>query len=361
MTTTATTTPAVRYECPACEQQYAPTEAWRCCCGRPLEFVDRPELSDELDRTRGVWAGGLPPVGPRARLGAGWTPLVAGPHTAVSYKLEGVNPTGSFKDRGAAVTISLADALGVDRVCEDSSGNAGTAIATYAARAGIDAEIYVPADADSGKLRAIERTGAKLVRVEGSRQQATAACHDAVAAGRGWYASHAWQPAFLTGTASIAGEIYAQLGGVPDAVVVPTGHGTLLLGLYRGFQALQAAGKTADADIGTDTLPRLYAAQAAGTAPVVAAHHDSNAAAGDNDLADGIQVREPAREKQIRAAVTNTDGTALAIGADATRRHRDRLHKAGSASSRPVRSLRRRWLLSATAARSALRSRLSYR
>lgn len=320
----STTTPAVEHECPACGRQYAPTEAWRCRCGHPLEFTDHPELSDELDRKRGVWAGGLPPVGPRVRLGAGWTPLVEGPDAAVSYKLEGVSPTGSFKDRGAAVTISLAAALGVERVCEDSSGNAGTAIATYAARAGIDAEIYVPADATDGKLRAIERTGAELVRIEGSRQQVAAACQDAVAAGRGWYASHAWQPAFLAGTASIAGEIYTQAGSVPDAVVVPTGHGTLLLGLYRGFRALQAAGTTE-----ADTLPRLYAAQAAGTAPVVAAEHGGSAAAGDNGLADGIQVREPARGGQIRAAVTDTGGTALAIGADATRRHHDRLHGAG--------------------------------
>ncbi|PSP46868.1 hypothetical protein BRC69_02320, partial [Halobacteriales archaeon QH_6_66_25] len=123
------------------------------------------------------------PVDRRVTLGEGWTPLVDAPDWNAAFKLESLFPTGSFKDRGAAVMLSLADALGVDRVLEDSSGNAGAAVATYAARAGIDAEIYVPADVKAAKLRAIERAGADVVRVEGDRQAVTDACVDAVADG----------------------------------------------------------------------------------------------------------------------------------------------------------------------------------
>jgi len=310
------------HECPACGRAYEPTEAWRCACGHPLEFAAELSITEPIDRDRGVWAGGLAPVERRVSLGEGWTPLLDGLEPDTTYKLESVTPTGSFKDRGAAVTVSLADALGAERVLEDSSGNAGTAIATYAARAGIDAEIYVPADAPEGKLRAIERTGAELVRVEGSRRAVTEACQEAVERGRGWYASHAWQPAFFAGTASIAVEIVDQLGGAPDAAVIPTGHGTLLLGAYRGFRALLAAGEI-------DSIPRLYAAQAAGAAPLVAARHGAAAARGDNEAADGIQVREPARGEQILAAVDETGGDALAVGAETTRRRLERLHHNG--------------------------------
>ena len=313
---------ASSHECPACGRQYDPTEAWRCACGHPLEFSTSLTVTEPLDRERGIWAGGLIPVPRRVSLGEGWTPLVEGLEEGVSYTLEYATPTGSFKDRGAAVTVSFADALGVDRLLEDSSGNAGTAIATYAARAGIDAEIYVPADAPEGKLRAIERTGATLVEIEGTRQAVTEVCQAAVADGRGWYASHAWQPAFLAGTASIAVEIVDQLGSAPDALVIPTGHGTLLLGAYRGFRALAAAGQI-------ETLPRLYGAQAAGTAPLVAARHGEAAARGTNDAADGIQVSEPARGEQILAAVRETGGDVLAVGAAATARHRRRLHRNG--------------------------------
>ena len=321
------------YECRDCGREYPLTAdaPWRCGCGHALDFVEPPRPDGEgasapsaLDRDRGLWSfADFLPVERRVTLGEGWTPLVDAPEWDAEFKLDYLFPTGSFKDRGAAVTLSLADALGVERVVEDSSGNAGHAIATYAARAGMDAEIFVPADAKPAKREAIERTGATAVGVEGTRGDVTDACIERVEAGGGWYASHAWQPAFFAGTATCALEVAAQRGwSVPDVVVTPLGHGTLFLGAYRGFRALREAGWT-------DGMPRLVGAQAAGAAPIVEAVRDPDAAAGDNDAADGIQIREPARRDQVLDAIEATGGDAVAIDAGTTRRTLGRLRERG--------------------------------
>jgi len=321
--------------CGDCGRTYADgaDAPWRCDCGHALDFADQPlpdsdEPPEALDRDRGLWA--FEPFLDTERavtLGEGWTPLVDAPEWDARFKLESIFPTGSFKDRGAALTVSRAAQAGVDRVVEDSSGNAGLAIATYAARAGIDAEIYVPADVKPGKLRAIERTGAAVKRVEGTRGDVTDACIEAVEAGDGWYASHAWNPAFFRGTATVALELAAQRDWTaPDAVVTPLGHGTLLLGAYRGFRALREAGWI-------DGLPTLLGAQATGAAPIAAALADgldeSDADTPSNAAADGIQIRDPARGDQLLAALRETGGGAVAVGPDATEREHDRLAQAG--------------------------------
>jgi threonine synthase len=198
----------------------------------------------------------------------------------------------------------------------------------------VPADIYVPADAKAAKLRAIERAGATAVRIDGDRRAVTDACIAAVDgesdAGSGndeqvYYASHAWDPAFYAGTATMAYELALQRDWtVPDAVVCPLGHGTMFLGAYRGFRALREAGWT-------DRLPRLLGAQAVGYAPVV----DALGGSADgrdhetNDLADGIRIREPARQDQLLDAVEATDGDAIAIGREAVETELARLHRAG--------------------------------
>jgi len=350
--------------CPECGTVYeaGPDEPWRCECGRPLDFVDEP-IPDgspppfsKLDTRRGLWTFfEFLPVTEQVTLGEGFTPLVDAPRWDAEFKLEYVFPTGSFKDRGATTTLSRAVELGVDTILEDSSGNAGAAIATYAARAGLDAEIYVPADVKQSKLMAIQRSGARPVRIEGDREAVTEACVDAVESGDGWYASHAWNPAFLAGTMTFAFEVAAQRDWtVPDSLVIPTGHGTLLLGAYRGFRALEAAGMI-------DGMPRLHAVQAAGYAPIVEAVDDAiegqpvdpegedESENGEdleealeilrdddgtdeeavNEIADGIQIREPVRKGEIVEAVEETDGTAIAVSGDAVELSLDRLHREG--------------------------------
>ena len=320
--------------CPSCGSTFA--DRWRCSCGAPLAFVDRP-LPDSshppdpatLDRDRGLWAfEEFLPVGREVTLGEGWTPLVSAPEWDAAFKLEYVFPTGSFKDRGAATTLSRAVELGVDTVVEDSSGNAGAAIATYAARAGLDARIYVPAGVKKSKLRAIERAGSTPVRIEGSREAVTEACIAAVEHGKGWYASHAWNPAFFAGTSTVAFEIAAQRDwSAPDAVVTPLGHGTLFLGAYRGFRALRDAGWI-------DRIPRLLGAQASGYAPIAEAVHGEDVDGGDgagetNEVADGIQIREPVQREAILEAVGATDGDVIALSEDAVERELDALHASG--------------------------------
>jgi threonine synthase len=340
--------------CPACGAEYV--DRWRCTCGHPLEFARQP-LPDgpapdpaSFDTREGLWSfQAFLPVEQQVSLGEGMTPLEDAPAWDAQFKLEYVFPTGSFKDRGATATLSRAVELGVDRVVEDSSGNAGAAIATYAARAGIDAEIYVPASVKQSKLRAIEAAGATPVRVEGSRQDVTDACVEAAVgedkgstgdgqpgedkgstgggqpgddgASGAWYASHAWNPAFFAGTATVAYETALQRDWeVPDAVVTPLGHGTLFLGAYRGFRALKAAGWT-------DSIPRMYGAQAAGYAPIAAELHGTDE--GTNDVADGIQIRDPVQKDAILAAIEETGGDAIALGEEPVADELQRLHGAG--------------------------------
>ncbi|MFA9426037.1 threonine synthase [Natronorubrum sp. A-ect3] len=337
--------------CPACDRLYdpGPDEPWRCACGHALEFADRPRPQGEplplhrLDTSEGLWTFfEFLPIEKRVTFHEGFTPLVDAPEWDVQFKLEYVFPTGSFKDRGATTTLSRALELGVEKVIEDSSGNAGASIATYAARAGLEADIYVPADVTQSKLMAIQRADARPVRVEGDRQAVTAACLEAVEGeasqipdaesgaaprqtGSGWYASHAWNPAFYAGTMTFAFEIAAQQGWtVPDVLVLPIGHGTLFLGAYRGFSLLNEAGIV-------DGMPRLLGAQAAGHAPIVAelggrtvADTDS-----DTDIADGIQITEPARKAEILEAIAETDGDAIALGSDPIESALDRLHRGG--------------------------------
>ncbi|SMO38145.1 threonine synthase [Halorubrum cibi] len=344
--------------CPDCGATFP--DRWRCTCGSPLEFAEPlvpghelptsergPPDSGAFDARTGLWAFekflavGNDPTD-RVTLGEGSTPLVDADGAAggasgaptdpwnAEFKLEYVFPTGSFKDRGATTTLTRARELGVDRVVDDSSGNAGAAIATYAARAGIDAEVYVPADVKEAKIRAIRRAGATPVRVEGSRADVTDACVAALdgtdTRDSAWYASHAWNPAFFEGTATVAYEIAHQRDWqAPDAVVTPLGHGTLFLGAYRGFERLHEAGWI-------DSVPRLYGAQAAGTAPIVRALHGPEAADPDgkrNEAADGIRIAEPVRREEILEAIRETGGDAVAITEAAGERELDRLHAAG--------------------------------
>lgn len=337
--------------CPACAAVYeaGPDEPWRCDCGHALEFRDGSDSADTIgspmtidsppavDASDGLWTfADLLPVEKRVSLQEGLTPLVDADRWNASFKLEYVSPTGSFKDRGATTTLSRAAELGVEKVIEDSSGNAGAAIATYAARAGLEADIYVPADVKPAKLRAIERAGARAVEIEGSRQDVTAACLEAVTEGDGWYASHAWNPAFYAGTMTFAFEIAAQRDWtVPDAVVLPVGHGTLFLGAYRGFSRLAEAGIT-------DGMPRLLGVQAAGCAPVVrrlegepSGDEMSNATEGEDGaetattLADGIRIADPAREDEILEAIDASNGNAITVGDETIETTLEALHARG--------------------------------
>jgi threonine synthase len=246
-------------------------------------------------------------------MGEGWTPLIASELAGRRcwLKLDHLFPTGSYKDRGATALISRVRELGIRRVVEDSSGNAGSAIAAYCALAGIRCRVLVPAHTSPAKLAQIRLYGADLQLVPGSRE-ATAQAVLAEAQST-YYASHSWNPLFLQGTKTVAYEVCEQLGWrAPDALVLPVGNGTLLLGAAIGLGELLEAGVIAH-------LPRLVAVQAAACAPLArrfAGQAEENDAAPEPTLAEGIAIAEPVRGGQILEAVRRSGGTFLTVAED---------------------------------------------
>ena len=308
------------YGCPACGRAWAADQPrWRCDCGSHLNLSPGDGFSrgDIATGEASLWryAAALALRGPpRVSLGEGWTPLVQRDWQGapVLFKLESQMPTGSFKDRGAAVMINHLIEAGVGPIHEDSSGNAGSSIATYAAAAGIPCRIYVPAAAPRAKLVQIAASGAEVCAIPGTRQSVTEAA--LAAAGESFYASHNWHPYFIEGTKTLAFELWEQLGfRTPDNILVATGYGSNILGLDRGFDELEKTGETT-------TRPRLYAVQAANCAAFVAAW------AADADgfvpfsaqptIADGIATMRPGRTAEVLRALRHSKGGVAAVPED---------------------------------------------
>lgn len=223
-------------------------------------------------------------------LGEGNTPLVSDVVNGlgINYKLEFLNPTGSYKDRASSVLVSFLRSRGVTSAIEDSSGNAGASFAAYAARSGMHARVFIPESASGPKRRQIETYGAELVSVSGLRSAAAeAVAHEAESGAI--YASHAYMPFGMAGIATIAYELYEQLGKAPGSIIAPTGHASLILGILRGFKALLAAGCI-------NQLPVMVAVQSTACAPIWAAFHQKNMSLAElPTLAEGVRVLHPVR------------------------------------------------------------------
>ena len=241
----------------------------------------------------------------------GFTPLEEitfdGNRTLV--KMDYLFPTGSYKDRGATVLISKMKEWGIQKVVEDSSGNAGSAIAAYCGKGGIECEIYVPQHTSSEKTVQIQAYGATLRRVQGSRERTAEAAMKA--ASKIPYASHCWNPFFLHGTKTFAFEVWEQMDWrAPDVLVLPIGHGTLFLGAYIGFKELMEAGRIR-------RMPRLVGVQSASCAPLYRAFQEGwtepRRIEKRETVAEGIAIAEPVRGKQILKAIRRTDGEILAV------------------------------------------------
>ncbi len=244
-------------------------------------------------------------------LGEGYTPLIdvdiGG--RKVLVKQDHLSPTGSYKDRGSSVLISKAKELGIKKIVEDSSGNAGSSMAAYCAVAGIDCDIYVPADTATAKLAQIQMYGANLHKIPGSREDTAAATMKA--ASKDYYASHSWNPFFFQGTKTWAFEVCEQLDWkAPNSVVVPVGNGTLLLGCYIGFRELLEAGVIS-------RMPKIIGVQSEECAPLYKAFNeglDDYAKINKKDtLAEGIAISEPVRGQQILEAVRESKGCIISV------------------------------------------------
>jgi threonine synthase len=304
--------------CTGWGQEYHLSEpVWKCRCGGLLDIsftCDFPIGKISL-RKQGLWRyREAIPVNLDHNIvtfDEGYTPLldltIAG--KKIKVKLDYLFPSGSYKDRGASILISKIKELGITKVVEDSSGNAGASIATYCARAGIKARIFVPETASGVKIMQIESTGAEVIKIKGDRQKTAEAALKEV--GKTYYASHCYNPFFLQGTKTFAYEICEQLGWkCPDAVVLPVGNGTILLGTYLGFTDLKTAGII-------ENLPRLIGVQAQNCNPLYRMFTDKL----DNlpilefnhTIAEGIGVSEPPRYRQILEAVEQTGGYFISV------------------------------------------------
>ena len=258
----------------ACARCGAPVllgpSVYRCtACGGPADLDEQPLAGTPDVLAQGVWRylAWLPVERP-VSLGEPTTPLVGLDWGDVSLqaKLEGALPTGSFKDRGAAVMAAGLAEAGAAGGVVDSSGNAGASIAAYCARAGLACEVMAPAHASPGKLTQILAYGARLTPVEGPRQASTdAALARAGEPGGPAYMSHMWHPLFLAGTETFAFELAEQLRWrMPDWLALPSAAGTLFLGAHRGLRRLAAARLI-------DRVPRLLCVQTEAATPVATA------------------------------------------------------------------------------------------
>jgi threonine synthase len=308
------------FVCSNCRRPYPQGDfVYRCPeCGGLYEFSSHLRYVSEsgvtastrsLNRYRGSFP--LPDGAPLVSLGEGGTPLIPVDVLGriVHFKCEYLNPTGSFKDRGTAVLVSALSAIGATQAVEDSSGNAGASFAAYAARAGIEARVFVPASASGPKISQIEAYGAQTVRVAGPRSAATEAAQREAESGA-VYASHAYLPHGLAGMATMAYELVEQLQGPPGAVILPIGQGTLLLGGDLGFKALLHGGLI-------DRVPRWVGVQARACAPLWSIYTAGAAGMGwvseGETIAEGIRIIRPLRGDAVLEAVDGSRGLIVAV------------------------------------------------
>ncbi len=292
------------------------TPRW-CGTGRaPLFVTDLPGLTrDRIDTgTNSLWRyrAALPlEVATPITMGEGRTPLV--PRTlsgaTALLKCEWMMPTGSFKDRGASVMLSLLRQQGVTAVLEDSSGNGGAAVAAYAAAGGMAATIMAPASTSPAKTVAMRAAGATVELIPGPRQATSDAAE--ARADTVFYASHNWQPFFLQGTKTLAYELWEDLGfRAPDNVITPCGAGSNVLGCDIGFSELLRAGEI-------DRLPRLFAAQPENCGPIAASYLAGSPTQVETEIrptiAEGTAIARPLRLPEVMAALARSKGGAVLL------------------------------------------------
>lgn len=304
--------------CSLCGKEYDVNSViWQCQCGGLLDLEFTPAFDKNQIKTRkpNLWryreAIPIQEDGNIISFQEGFTPLIPIDfgEESILVKQDHLFPTGSYKDRGASVLISKAREIGVQHVVEDSSGNAGAAIAAYAAHANISSHIYVPQSTSPEKLLQIECYGSKLFKIPGDREDTAHAVMQA--ARSNYYASHSWNPFFFQGTKTFAYEIWEQLNWkVPDKIILPVGNGTLLLGAWIGFKDLLKAGMI-------DRLPKLIAVQSSNCAPLAIAFQNLQSKPAQvksfPTLAEGIAIAEPVRGAQIIGAVKESHGHFITV------------------------------------------------
>ena len=318
----------IELECSACAKKYdASREQHLCTCGKPLlarydlkRAAGTFTLETLKDRPRNLWRyAEVLPDDPPVSLGEGMTPLVHAKRLGASLGLanlyvkdEGLNPTGSFKARGMSAAVTRARQLGVKALAVPTAGNAGGALAAYAAAAGMAAVIVMPADTPSANVMECQAFGAKVVKLKGLISD----CGKYVAENKdreGWYdVSTLKEPYRVEGKKTMGYELWEQFGGkLPHVIFYPTGGGVGLIGMCKAFDELQQMGR-----IGGER-PRMVAVQAEGCAPIVKAWeaHQSSAQFFPNaaTIASGLRVPGPLGDQLILSMLRQTRGTAVSV------------------------------------------------
>ncbi len=321
---------ATHLDCSLCnKRQEAGRRANLCDCGGPLlvrydldTIRHRWRRRDVANGPSSMWryAPVLPPVDEAIiTLGEGWTPLIRTRRLggrigsdALWVKDEGLNPTASFKARGLACAISMCKELGIGCVAIPSAGNAASALAAYAAAAGIEAHIFMPADVPQANYLECKAYGAKVTLVDGLISD----CGRIVAERgpvEGWFdVSTLKEPYRIEGKKTMGYEVAEQMGWeLPDAIFYPTGGGVGMIGMWKAFAEMERLGWIGG------RRPKMIAVQAEGCQPVVQAFQQGEARSrffeGAHTVAAGLRVPKPLGDFLVLQAVRESHGTAVAV------------------------------------------------
>ena len=284
-----------------------------------IEFEANFELSKIDLKVSGLWRYKkfLPPTCSNSivSLGEGFTPCIkktTKEGVEVVVKMDHLNPSGSYKDRGASVLISHLKTIGIQDIVQDSSGNAGASVAAYAAAAKINCKIFLPEETPSSKISQMSAYGAEIIVVKGSREETASIAFEA--AKTSYYASHCFNPFFFQGTKTFAYEAFEQMDfHEPDYVVLPAGNGTLIIGAFLGYQDLQKAGLISK-------IPPIIAVQTSACNPLeIAFLSNSNQIKPidkKDSIAEGIAIANPIRSEEILDCIFKSKGKVVSVNED---------------------------------------------
>lgn len=318
--------------CTACGAQHESDRLQNVCtvCGKPLSAqydlarAARTLTKDALrTRPRSLWRYEevLPVLDRRqiVTLGEGWTPLLPAQRlaahlgfTELYIKDESLNPTGSFKARGMAVAVSKAKELGATKLAVPSAGNAAGALAAYAARAGLEAHIFMPVDTPRANIVESQQAGAHVTLINGLITDCGAEVAKRKVA-EGWFdVSTLREPYRLEGKKTLGYELAEQLDWkLPDVILYPTGGGTGLIGMWKAFDELERLGW-----IGRER-PRMFTVQAEGCAPIVRAFQNGDRFAAEfpnaHTKASGLRVPRAIGDFIMLDALRSSKGGAIAV------------------------------------------------
>src|ERR1043166_3230380 len=319
-------------ECGLCGQEHEARRLLNLCraCGKPLlvrydlERVKSTLTKESLaSRRSDLWRyREVLPVDDDANivsLGEGWTPLLHAPRLGQSagvrelyIKDESQNPTQSFKARGMATAVSMAKELGVTKLAVPSAGNAAGALAAYAARAGLEAFIFMPRDTPRANVVECKETGAHVTLMDGLITDCGAEVGRRKEA-EGWFdVSTLKEPYRVEGKKTLGYEVAEQLNWeLPDVIIYPTGGGTGLIGMWKAFDEMETFGC-----IGKKR-PRMFAVQAAGCAPIVRAFAAAEKTASEfpdaHTIASGLRVPKAIGDFLILKILRDSHGGAIAV------------------------------------------------